>query len=46
MSTAAERKAKIEKLKKDRALKEQERMQREAETKKTTESALGTNDII
>jgi hypothetical protein len=34
MSTAAERKAKIEKLKQDRALKEKERIQREEEAKK------------
>jgi Skp family chaperone for outer membrane proteins len=44
--SAAERKAKIEKLKKDRELKEKERLVREAEQKKSSEQQATSNDLI
>ena len=44
--SAAERKAKIEKLKKDRAIKEQERIAREVELKKNSEQQATSNDLI
>jgi hypothetical protein len=44
--SAAERKAKIEQLKKERAIKEQERIAREQEAKKNVEQQANSNDLI
>jgi hypothetical protein len=44
--SAAERKAKIEQLKKERAIKEQERITREQEAKKNIEQQANSNDLI
>lgn len=44
--SAAERKAKIEKLKKERDLKEKERLAREADQKKVSELQSSQNDLI
>jgi len=46
MISASERKAKIEKLKRDRAIKEQERQKREEQAKAARENDEGSRDLI